>query len=211
MKKGNFTLYRLLAAACFALRAAYEIYLSLGYGFDMLIMDDYIYIGVYVSIALTLLLEKKVPLICASILFSLYGLYNWFLDLYEEMVENSHSHYLLHTAGLFWILAFAAFAVILIMAAKSDKRICSFWFLPATFCLVSTAAFIYLYDYFFPVQYGMEMQWLLPEILRDAIEACGFAFAGLWLKGGVSRSTNTSVDAVSATDTGASLLTDSKQ
>ena len=61
------------------------------------------------------------------------------------------------------------------------------------------------------MQYYMEMQWLLPEILRDAIEACGFAFAGLWLKGGVSRSTNTSVDAVSATDTGASPLTDSKQ
>lgn len=207
MKKDNFTLYRLLAAACFALRAVYQIYVC----YDMLSIEDYAFVGVYIGLALTFLWGQKAVLLCVTILSATYNAASWFLNLYGELTGNVRSYYLLQVASLLYALAFVMLAVTLIIARKNKRNIYSLWFLPTALFLASTVIYIFVFDYIFPAQYGMEMQWLLPEILRDAIEACGFAFAGLWLKEGVSRSTNTSVDTASAANTDASPLTDSKQ
>ena len=207
----NLARYRLFASIFAFLRMVESVYFNYIYGFDNLTLADYISIGFFIGLTLSLLLGRKIIGLCFSIPFILSSSYYFLLNLANEEMQRSYNYPLLHIASLFDLLTYVTLAAAFIMSIKKDHSIKSFWFWPAAFSLATTAVYVYVYDYVFPMQYYMEMQWLLPEILRDAIEACGFAFAGLWLKGGVSRSTNTSVDAVSATDTGASPLTDSKQ
>ena len=207
----NLARYRLFASIFAFLRMVESVYFNYIYGFDNLTLADYISIAFFIGLTLSLLLGRKIIGLCFSIPFILSSSYYFLLNLANEEMQRSYNYPLLHIASLFDLLTYVTLAAAFIMSIKKDHSIKSFWFWPAAFSLATTAVYVYVYDYVFPMQYYMEMQWLLPEILRDAIEACGFAFAGLWLKGGVSRSTNTSVDAVSATDTGASPLTDSKQ
>ena len=207
----NLAQYRLFASIFVFLRMVESVYSNYIYGFDNLTLADYISIGFFIGLTLSLLLGRKIIGLCFSIPFILSSSYYFLLNLANEEMQRSYNYPLLHIASLFDLLTYVTLAAAFIMSIKKDHSIKSFWFWPAAFSLATTAVYVYVYDYVFPMQYYMEMQWLLPEILRDAIEACGFAFVGLWLKEGVSCSTNTSVDAASATDTDASLLTDSKQ
>ena len=184
------TQYRLLATLCFALLAAYFIYCYLEYGIGNFSIAGNLYPVMYAGITLALLKGNKKVIIFFSSLFALYLSYCWIPDFLSEVVQKEHSFPLLHAGDMVDVLAYVALIATLITAAKRERCVQHLYFLPATFRLLYLLINIYVFNYFFPLQFLMEKQWLLSDTLREAIEACGFAFAGLWLKSSIIPTVN---------------------
>lgn len=206
----NLARYRLFASIFAFLRMAESVYFNYIYGFDNLILADYISIGFFIGLTLSLLLGRKIIGLCFSIPFILSSSYYFLLNLANEEMQRSYDYPLLHIASLFDLLTYVTLAAAFIMSIKKDHSIKSFWFWPAAFSLATTAVYVYVYDYVFPMQYYLEMQWLLSDILWDVVDICGLTFTGLWLSKSIPASTSATTKIASLAETDTSTLDDSK-
>ena len=114
----NLARYRLFASIFAFLRMVESVYSNYIYGFDNLILADYISMGFFIGLTLSLLLGRKIIGLYFSIPFILSSSYYFLLNLANEEMQRSYNYPLLHIASLFDLLTYVTLAAAFIMSIK---------------------------------------------------------------------------------------------
>lgn len=155
-------LYSLLAALCFAVVGVYTVINDLRWMLTIP-FSEVVYWGIMFGFAISLVLEKKIPVLIFFIIEGLYAAWDFWFNI----------RYGIQGISLFWFIADITGVVVLILALNKKKIVRIIWFLPAVFLLM-----VYL-----PVLHGTATS---QYALMATVLVSSYLFTGLWVKADTS-------------------------